>query len=447
MLAEEGESPARSRPGPAQKAASKVAQRPDHLARRHGDRDGGSQRVLLDQPVRQGMVRPRFADVRKTMPEVGSPRFRATGSPGRPSCRRRHRRIATIPISPGVLAAGQATSLASCAFSVELAALRHAAPRSEGLQALALGVVEGDRAAGGLAPGGLGATVLAGSQRHHDAVEGDQAVVASCGMPSASRMLPSGVSGPQGSPSIRHAQGQAQPGCSADGAWRRLRKERRRGPGRAVTHHQQTELGRRPRQVIVAACGPGSRRPAPAMPRSRRCEVTRSPVGHRTERGHDRLRRHRDPAALPVASSIREASHRARLSMTAPMTSRLELSSWPHAPATRPPRAPRGAARNEAPRDTVRARGRPPRRPEEAGRERSMDEGGRRRGYCRWERSRCWVSRHGIVPPLAVRSVPTFRPARPCRRDKILQLGAAHCHGDSTVFGRSSRHKKRIGHQ
>ena len=52
-----------------------------------------------------------------------------------------------------------------------------------------------------------------------------------------------------------------------------------------------------------------------------------------------------------------------------------ELVRGPHAPATRPPRAPRGAARNEAPRDTVRAPGRPPRRPEEAGPERSMDEG------------------------------------------------------------------------
>ena len=32
---------------------------------------------------------------------------------------------------------------------------------------------------------------------------------------------------------------------------RKLCKERRRFPRRAVTHHQQTELSRRPRQVIV----------------------------------------------------------------------------------------------------------------------------------------------------------------------------------------------------
>ena len=29
-------------------------------------------------------------------------------------------------------------------------------------------------------------------------------------------------------------------------------------------------------------------------------------------------------------------------------------------------------------------------------------------GILPWECSRCWVSRHGIVPLLAVRSVPTF---------------------------------------
>ena len=61
-----------------------------------------------------------------------------------------------------------------------------------------------------------------------------------------------------------------------------LRKERRRFPGRAVTHHQQTELGRRPRQVIVDEA-------QALVDRHRRCParaaaVTRSPVGHRTER-------------------------------------------------------------------------------------------------------------------------------------------------------------------
>ena len=67
----------------------------------------------------------------------------------------------------------------------------------------------------------------------------------------------------------------------------------------------------------------------------------------------------------------------------------------------------RGAARNEAPRDTVRAPGRPPRRPEEAGRKDRWTKAPEA-GILPWECSRCWVSRHGIVPLLAVRSVPTF---------------------------------------
>ena len=284
----------------------------------------------------------------------------------------------------------------------ELAALRHAAG-IEGLQALALGVVEGDRAAGGLAPGGLGATVLAGSQRHHDAVEGDRGggrvLRYALGLTDAAQRLRA-----EALPAFVHAQGQALQGAHRRRHGAGLRKERRRFPGRAVTHHQQTELGRRPRQVIVDEA-------QALVDRHRRCParaaaVTRSPVGHRTERGHDRLRRHRDPEpALPVpldpGSAIvpvlddgaHDIASELVRGLTHPQLGLLGRLG--------------GAARNEAPRDTVRAPGRPPRRPEEAGRKDRWTKAPEA-GILPWECSRCWVSRHGIVPLLAVRSVPTF---------------------------------------
>ena len=49
----------------------------------------------------------------------------------------------------------------------------------------------------------------------------------------------------------------------------------------------------------------------------------------------------------------------------------------------------------------------PPRGPEEAGRKHRWTKVPEA-GILAWECSRCWVSRHGIVPLMAVRSVPTF---------------------------------------
>ena len=142
-----------------------------------------------------------------------------------------------------------ATSLASCALQCDLAALRHAA-EIEGLQTLAPGVVEGNRAAGGLAPGGLGTAVLAGPQRHHDAVErhrgADRLVRYALGVTDAVQRL-----GAEGLPALVHGPCQALQGAHRRRHAADLRKERRRFPRRAVTHHQQTELSRRPRQVIV----------------------------------------------------------------------------------------------------------------------------------------------------------------------------------------------------
>ena len=148
------------------------------------------------------------------------------------------------------------------------------------------------------APGGLGAAVLAGPQRHHDAVErhrgADRLVRYALGVSDAVQRL-----GAEGLPALVHGPCQALQGAHRRRHAADLRKERRRFPRRAVTHHQQTELGRRPRQVIVDEA-------QALVDRHRRCParaaaVTRSPVGQRTERGHDRLRRHRDPEpALPV---------------------------------------------------------------------------------------------------------------------------------------------------
>ena len=82
-------------------------------------------------------------------------------------------------------------------FQCVLAALGHAG-EIEGLEPFAFPVVEGDRAAGGLAPAGLGAPVLAGAQRHHDASlllrrrgSETEALTAPGGMPSVLRMLSS----------------------------------------------------------------------------------------------------------------------------------------------------------------------------------------------------------------------------------------------------------------
>ena len=93
----------------------------------------------------------------------------------------------------------------------ELAAFGHAA-EIEGLQPLALAVVEGDRAAGGLAPAGFGAPGLAGPQRHHDAVERDggahRVLRDVAGVPDGGRRLRAEVL-----PALMHAPGEAQQGA------------------------------------------------------------------------------------------------------------------------------------------------------------------------------------------------------------------------------------------
>ena len=293
MLAEEGEFPLGLGPVRRSGGIAKVAQRPDHL----GDATGivtEDLAVLLEPAGRHGMV-GRGLQMFASMPEVDHLGFGRQG-------------LQEGPVVGGAIGDSDDPDLGACSPDVcdfacklrlqrELAALRHAA-EIEGLQALALGVVEGDRAAGSLAPGGLGATVLAGSQRHHDAVEGDRGggrvLRYALGLTDAAQRLRA-----EALPAFVHAQGQALQGAHRRRHGAGLRKERRRFPGRAVTHHQQTELGRRPRQVIVDEA-------QALVDRHRRCParaaaVTRSPVGHRTERGHDRLRRHRDPEpALPV---------------------------------------------------------------------------------------------------------------------------------------------------
>ena len=169
MLAEEGEFPLGLGPVRRSGGIAKVAQRPDHL----GDATGivtEDLAVLLEPAGRHGMV-GRGLQMFASMPEVDHLGFGRQG-------------LQEGPVVGGAIGDSDDPDLGACSPDVcdfacklrlqrELAALRHAA-EIEGLQALALGVVEGDRAAGSLAPGGLGATVLAGSQRHHDAVEGDR---------------------------------------------------------------------------------------------------------------------------------------------------------------------------------------------------------------------------------------------------------------------------------
>ena len=90
MLPEEGEFPRGLGPSPAQRRHREGGAAPGSPWRRHGDRDGGSRGTSrTSRAPRHG--RTRFADVRKHA-RSRSPRFRATGSPGRSSCRRRHRR-------------------------------------------------------------------------------------------------------------------------------------------------------------------------------------------------------------------------------------------------------------------------------------------------------------------------------------------------------------------
>ena len=203
-----------------------------------------------------------------------------------------------------------------------------------------------------------------------------------------------------------------------------------------MTHRQQTELGRRPRQVIVDEA-------QALVDRHRRCParaaaVTRSPVGHRTERGHDRLRRHRDPEpALPVpldpgsaivpvlddgahdiASELVRGLTHPQLDLLGRLGARLGtklLATQCEHPGGRLDDPRRQAGKID-------------------GRRR------RRRGYC-----------HGNAPDVGFRDTASYRfwrcgafppsPARPCRRDKILPWSGPLSR--IAAFGRSSRHKKR----
>ena len=139
-------------------------------------------------------------------------------------------------------------------------------------------------------------TVLAGSD--HDAVEGDRGggrvLRYALGLTDAAQRLGPRLSQHSCMLRVRRCR------VLTDGVGAGLRKERRRfGP---CSDPSSADRARPPAASGNRQRGPGSRRPAPAMPRSRdAAAVTRSPVGHRTERGHDRLRRHRDPEpALPV---------------------------------------------------------------------------------------------------------------------------------------------------
>ncbi len=183
-------------------------------------------------------------------------------------------------------------------FQRGLAALGHTA-EIEGLQPLALGVVEGDRAARGLAPARLGTAVLAGPQRHHDAVKGDgrgdRIGRYALGFTDAGQRLRGDAL-----PVLMHAQGQALQRAHRRRHSAHFREELLRFTRRTVAHHHQPELRRRPRQVVVdeaqALVHRHQRRAA------RAAAIARTPIGHGTERRHDRLRRRRHPdPALSVA--------------------------------------------------------------------------------------------------------------------------------------------------
>ena len=181
----------------------------------------------------------------------------------------------------------------------DLATLEHAA-EIEGLQPGTLGVVEGDCAAGGLAPARLGTAPLAGPQRHHDAVKrdrrGDRVGRYVLGGTDAGQCLRGDAL-----PALMHALGEPlqrahRRRCHAA----HLREELLRFARRTVAHHHQPELRRRPGQVVVydaqALVHRHQRRAGSAV------AVAGTPKDHRTEGRHDRLRRRRHPEpTLPVA--------------------------------------------------------------------------------------------------------------------------------------------------
>ena len=179
----------------------------------------------------------------------------------------------------------------------DLATLGHAA-EIEGLHPVTLGVVEGDRAAGGLAPARLGTAPLAGPQRHHDAVERDRRAHR------VGRYVLGGTDAGQclrgdALPALMHALGEALQRAHRRRHAAHLR-ELLRFTRRTVAHHHQPELRRRPGQVVVdeaqALVHRHQRRAGSAV------AVAGTPKDHRTEGRHDRLRRRRHPEpALPVA--------------------------------------------------------------------------------------------------------------------------------------------------
>ena len=184
-----------------------------------------------------------------------------------------------------------------------LAALRHAGkvegsePFAPAFAAVGPGVMEGDRAAGGLAQAGFVAPVLASAQRRHHAVERDRGanrlgrdVV--CDPDSVHRLRP------QALPALMQAASEPPQGAGRRLHGAHLREERLRFPRRAVTHHHKPEPGSRARQVVVnqpqALVHRHERGPA------RAATIARPAVGYRTERAHDGLRRRRHPEpALP----------------------------------------------------------------------------------------------------------------------------------------------------
>ena len=229
-----------------------------------------------------------------------------------------------------------------------------------------------------------------------------------CGMPSASRMLPS-VSGPR---------------LSQHSCMLRVRRCRVLNGVMAPVFAKNAAASRAVRPIISDRARPpaasgnrrGSRRPRVLAPRD--ALAGRSP----DRRGHRRR---------PGTSSARPAREApsSRFSMTAPMNnsfvaSRTRNSTSSGASGRGSERSSsRHSASTRAAASTTRG-GRP---------ERSMDEGAGR-GYCRtmlgFETRHRW--RCGAFPP---------SPARPCRRDKILPWSGPLSR--IADLGRSSRHKKR----
>ncbi len=228
-----------------------------------------------------------------------------------------------------------------------LAALGHTG-EIEGLEPFAFPAVEGDRAAGGLAPAGLVAPVLAGAQRHHHAVQRDRGAdrlgrdvlpVADTLQRLRSEAFPALMHGPD--EPLQRARGRRH------GA--HLREERLRFPRRAMAHHHQPEPRGRARQPVV-------HQPQALVHRHERgathaVAIARPPVGHRAERAHDRLRRRRHtepPLPGPFDPPRRQGARSTTPAPRSPARSRPpELAAPP--PRTPPDRVPRQAPHGTRP--------------------------------------------------------------------------------------------------